>query len=94
MATCCDCVHYEMCNDLVFGGGISNSDAKGCKHFKPKSRYVELPCEVGQTVWIPFEGEATPLTIYRISIVEQLTEYNDGLIDDMNELIYKTETDP
>lgn len=40
--TCEECVHYEVCNDLVFGGGISNSDAKGCKHFKPKSRFEEV----------------------------------------------------
>jgi hypothetical protein len=23
-----------------------------CNHFKPKSRFVELPCEVGQTVYV------------------------------------------
>jgi hypothetical protein len=53
--TCKECVHYEVYNDLVFGGGISNSDTKGCRHFKPKSRFVELPCEVGQEFyWINF----------------------------------------
>jgi hypothetical protein len=25
-----------------------------CPNFKPKSHFVELPCEVGQTVWFVF----------------------------------------
>ena len=40
--TCKDCVHYDVC--------LFMKD-KTCMHFKPKSRFVELPCEVGQTVY-------------------------------------------
>ena len=53
--TCEDCVHYELCKDEVeFHHGV-HSDLevagveKHCEYFKPKSRFVELPCEVGQT---------------------------------------------
>ena len=54
--TCRDCVHYEVCaeQDAMLGEkeidkikGVENH----CEYFKPKSRFVELPCEVGQTVW-------------------------------------------
>ena len=44
---CKDCVHHEVCEydkALV-------EDTNLCEYFKPKSRFVELPCEVGQTVY-------------------------------------------
>ena len=59
-SSCKDCVHYEVC--------LFMKD-KTCMHFKPKSRFVELPCEVGQTVYMPFEGEVTQLSIFRVSVV-------------------------
>ena len=55
--TCKDCVHYEVCaeQDAMLGEntideivGVENH----CELFKPKSRFVELPCEVGQTVYV------------------------------------------
>jgi hypothetical protein len=63
--TCKDCAHYEVCKDKwsyelmpiltpyngkgqkTYMDGMENK----CKALKPKSRFVELPCEVGQTVW-------------------------------------------
>ena len=54
--TCKECIHYEICEeqDAILGEktideivGVENH----CEHFKPKSRFVELPCEVGQTVY-------------------------------------------
>lgn len=43
--TCKDCVHYEVCRSS------DNEPFDECNHFKSKSRFVELPCEVGQTVY-------------------------------------------
>jgi murein DD-endopeptidase MepM/ murein hydrolase activator NlpD len=47
----------------------------------------------GDNVYLEYVFNAKSFTdfIYRVSVVEQLTEYNDGLIDDMNELIKKNE---
>ncbi len=50
--TCKDCFHYEACNDFAFGGGIEFSNADKCKHFKDKSLFIEMPCRVGNTVWL------------------------------------------
>ena len=58
--TCKDCVHYEVCLDWatdLFGADTqfpyeAKEGEKLCDHFKPKSRFVELPCEVGQTVYV------------------------------------------
>lgn len=62
--TCKDCIHYDVCKDryeeqFPYGGlgfGDENEGAETfCKWgegFKYKSRYIELPCKVGDTVWI------------------------------------------
>lgn len=47
----------------------------------------------GDNIYLEYVFNAKSFTdfIYRVSVVEQLTEYNDGLIDQMNELIKKNE---
>lgn len=50
--TCKDCVHYEVCAEQEAMLGEKEIDTiegveKYCEYFKPKSRFVELPCEVG-----------------------------------------------
>lgn len=55
--TCKDCVHYEVCKEQDAMLGENKIDEivgveKLCEYFKPKSRFVELPCEVGQTVYL------------------------------------------
>lgn len=47
--TCKDCVHYEACLDWY--RGFKARPAK-CEHFKDKSKFIELPCKVGDTVFI------------------------------------------
>lgn len=56
---CKDCVHYEVCAEQEAMLGEKEIDKikgveKHCEYFKPKSRFVELPCEVGQTVYVPY----------------------------------------
>lgn len=46
MITCRDCIHYDVC-------GFEWCDSEAltfCKDFKDKSRIIELPCKVGETV--------------------------------------------
>ena len=45
MATCNDCLHNEMCY------GTHTDDSPTCCDFKDKSRFIELPCKVGDTVY-------------------------------------------
>lgn len=64
MATCKDCVHVEVCREYVEGlaaaRGVRLSvkeldsvlECDDCKHFKDRSRFVELPCKVGDTVYV------------------------------------------
>lgn len=52
MATCKDCLHYEICEFLETETGIPNDiNDIDCQFFTDKSRFVELPCKIGDTVW-------------------------------------------
>ena len=52
MASCKDCLHYEACKSQVprtfWDSELFYHD---CKYFKDRSRFVELPCEVGDTIY-------------------------------------------
>nr|DAP59361.1 MAG TPA: hypothetical protein [Caudoviricetes sp.] len=56
--TCKDCIHYEVCKQKYYHlyESYSISDAENiesvCKSFKNKSKYIELPCEVGDTMYV------------------------------------------
>ena len=63
--TCKDCVHYEVCY-LIEHYGADIEGVEDCIHFKPKSRFVELPCEVGQTVYSDICGKITPYCVVGI----------------------------
>lgn len=46
MASCKDCLSVDVCkNRDVFG------DMPTCEHFKDRTRFVELPCNIGDTVY-------------------------------------------
>ena len=60
---CTDCVHYELClhqekfliehnrKDLIRRYGFGLSEPEICCNFRDRSRFVELPCKVGDTVY-------------------------------------------
>ena len=64
MASCKDCVHADMCRfytkELAKAKGITLgkdifeyfSSGDVCEDFKDRSRFVELPCKVGDTVFV------------------------------------------
>ncbi len=44
--TCKDCIHYEVCCDEY-----ELAHAENCNNFKDKSKYIELPCKIGDAVY-------------------------------------------
>ena len=52
--TCNDCIHYDVCAkyNKVYERELSHRYCTECKDFKDKSRYIELPCAVGDTLWV------------------------------------------
>lgn len=45
MATCKDCIHFVVCDE------VPTKSADDCDFFKDRSRFVELPCKAGDTVY-------------------------------------------
>ncbi len=48
MSKCENCVHYERCD----GSSETVSENYQCDYFKDKSLFVELPCKVGDKVYV------------------------------------------
>ena len=68
MASCKDCIHQEACFDWCRGFEL---EPKKCKHFKDKSRFVELPCKVGDVVYaIFYTGTPSQPSIYKSKVNE------------------------
>lgn len=72
--TCKDCIHYEVCLEEAKSKNesLNDFDSEGievfCRFSKPKSRYIELPCAVGDTVWALFAHIILELNVVRIAI--------------------------
>ena len=65
MATCKDCVHYDVCEFHLDEKTTMIVDE--CMHFKDASKLVKLPCKVDDTVYQIEEGfEIYPSVISRI----------------------------
>lgn len=44
MKTCENCIHYDLCSKYFYVGEL-------CGGFKDKSKFIELPCPIGDTVY-------------------------------------------
>ena len=49
--TCRDCIHYDVCQALEDGGQVDKISPSLCGCYKDKSKIIELPCKVGDTVY-------------------------------------------
>ena len=55
MSKCENCIHADVCLDIEKGiKAIANISIKhtGCEYFKDKSLFVELPCKVGDKLFV------------------------------------------
>ena len=64
--TCKDCLYYDFCNDyneypeyVQHCEQTTGTEFK-CSHFKDKSRFIELPCKVGDTICGVFKNHKPP----------------------------------
>ena len=73
--TCKDCYHYEACKDTYemcfeldsFDKSIEMQNYDNmldyCKLFKDKDKVIDLPCKVGDTVYVIYDGYVTSALI-------------------------------
>lgn len=77
MATCKECLHFEVCQFHI--DEETKMTVNECMHFKDKSKFVEVPCKVGDTVyflcrnletyeWYICEKEIYSINVYDNSI--------------------------
>lgn len=66
MKACKDCIHYGFCSDEKMTA-IQSLGLDFC--FKDKSKFVELPCCVGDTVW--YIGWREDVLKCRVSMLQQ-----------------------
>lgn len=52
MSTCKDCLHYELCQALEDNHQANKIKPIQCGLFKERSKFIELPCKVGDTVYL------------------------------------------
>ena len=107
MASCKDCVHVEVCceKNLHVAVGMNiiprfkyKRIEQECKNFKDRSRFVELPCKVGDTLFVPTRNLVSEYKIvsfhvcgegiwYRTNVIKGILT---RLISDNVEIIGKT----
>ena len=58
--TCEDCIHYDICL-----GAFGVLVGRVCDSFKDKSKFIELFCSVGDTVFLTREGTEKKLEVQK-----------------------------
>lgn len=98
---CKDCLHYDVCGgytlsdldcDVFHYAREGRADEipdieERCSGFKDKSRFVELPCKVGDTLFVlstcydivSFPGDGVICPYENVCHIEDCTNYNDVL---------------
>lgn len=63
--TCKDCIHCDVCTQDILSTdlhpyidfSVRDDVEESCCDFKDKSKFIELPCSVGDTVYYPYAGK-------------------------------------
>lgn len=106
MASCADCVHVDVCEDLTRYKlspkraeellSLLREKGKTCKHFQDRSRFVELPCKVGDFVYFikarrVMADIVSKFTIDRCGVMlQRVNGYNLGYTDKLGKKIFLT----
>lgn len=66
MASCKECIHFDRCKGLYKFDRLQKAVSKGCSYFKDHSRFVELPCKIGDTVYSIYKGDIEAHIVNRL----------------------------
>ena len=67
--TCKDCIYNEMCY------GTHTDDSPACCDFKDKSRFIELPCNANDTVYVIQDNTIIQSCIIRLKYEQEAENY-------------------
>lgn len=83
-----DCIHYEACKDIYYPMSTYDEEAKafdesdscdGCQFYSDKSRYIELPCKVGDTAYADFSGKGYYYDECKVKHIEFNSDWTEPL---------------
>ena len=60
--TCRDCIHFKACDEMARTTGVDEFNtmyAEKCEDFSDRSLWAQLPCRVGDTVYVIYDGYVT-----------------------------------
>lgn len=82
--TCKDCIHYDVCLKQQYIDFVNEDWSRKCKDFLDKSKIIELPCKVGDTVYYlggHYERHKTKVYVNKVikSIVDHITIGQKGV---------------
>ena len=75
--TCKDCIHYDVCKALEEQVGMI--DARQCGCYKDKSRFIELPCKVGDTAYIDLSDKGDYYDECKVKHIEFSSDWTEPL---------------
>ena len=85
MASCKECIHFDRCKGLYKFDRLQKAVSKGCSYFRDRSRFVELPCKVGDTVYAYWDMD-NPCSNY-LHVIEDFIIDLVILVDRKNSVI-------
>ena len=94
MASCKDCIYSKVCESFSYR--ITSNAEQKCKHFKDISRFVELPCKLGDLVYFikarrVMADVVSKFTIDRRGVMlQRVNGYNLGYTDQLGEKLFLT----
>ena len=78
MAKCKDCIYVDICD---YTSGTTDTS---CGHFKDSSKFVELPCDTGEKVWVTYSGKEEKGEVIGFYITASLHVYTNVILEDGN----------
>lgn len=71
MASCKECIHFDRCKGLYKFDRLQKAVSKGCSYFKDHSRFVELPCKLGDEIFCATIGKIYQGIVGRIELDDE-----------------------
>lgn len=107
--TCRNCIHERVCSALIESGLPYNDECPAeifCLKFKDKSKFIELPCKVGDTVYVIMDIESVhsrilEMKVLSIEIKDQISffaktvkkylyNYGSFILEDIGKTVFLT----
>ena len=77
MVSCKKCIHYAVCADF-YDDEIERTAP--CSFFKDRSRFVELPCKLGDTLFVPTRNFVSEYKIVSFHVCGEGIWYRTNVI--------------